>query len=221
MVEKWVVIVVVILSVPVVIMGGLLGLGLLTSGGGSTGGGGGSGSQTGQSEQIFDPLSLTTNYTVAEGPTLTMNGYAREGAVCYSNFTLALEAGRLLRSVHFRLNWTDEPDKSVAMVPVENNPDEFRMNVAWTTGNVDQEAQDISSWGWGKNNHGQSGQANIELEITHTIKAVQRGEGDWTVDLSVISGDYGEDKPLYPSYEDNGNDYTLKIETQVYEPKEF
>jgi hypothetical protein len=52
------------------------------------------------------------------------------------------------------------------------------------------------------------------------MAGVQRGEGQWSVALDMVAGDYTKSyKQVYPSQEDPGNDFTLVIETTVYVPK--
>jgi hypothetical protein len=221
--EKWVIIIIVVLLVPVLLLGGILIFAVAYPGGMTSGTGDGRTVSTTQStsQLVPDPLRLSTNYTVVDGHTYRVDDYIYEGSTYYYNFTVVLEEDCLLKSIVFRLNWTDEPDKEMGPTTLKNNPDEFTLRAEWMHYETAPDNQDIIATTHAENNPGQEGEGRIEIDISHTLLEVSRGEGDWCFSLNIICGDYGkQDKYVKPPYEDEGNDFTLMIETEVYVPRE-
>jgi hypothetical protein len=227
--EKMVVVIIVVLMVPILLIAGGIAFKFLLPGNEAPevdedfdeDGYGDVGSNLGSSQQNFDPHNLRNNYTEADGPSFIVSDYCTEGITYTFNFTVHLTGGRLLKTLASTVNWTDEPDNNAGPVEMPNEPDEFKLDVVWLMDENTPDSQELHGDARGKNNNGRAGQASVEFEVLHTILEVQRGEGPWTVELDVLAGDYGKsDKPVYPTQPDDGNEFTLKITSTVYVPKE-
>ena len=158
------------------------------------------------------------DYEAVEGPTFTVNEYLAENTPGEYSWTVPLNEDEYLHSIVFTLTWEDEPDVNAGpggVITFANQPDQFSLDLFQAADpDDDTTTEDSYTEGPNSNPRGDQGMITYNQAYDHEKKESMNGAGSWVI--TVTCGTCGDQEGYLRTQQDNGNDFSLEVTTQIY-----
>jgi hypothetical protein len=154
-------------------------------------------------------LTDWTKYEILPGAQIALSDYADQDSETVEEISVPEEN---VLTITFTLTWEDEPDTVYGFRTYENQGDSFTLSVVAPDNSSERDGPKV-------NEHGEPGEAIVEIVFEPDIDPYLNGTGNYqvTIECGECQGSFSNG-PI--GFADNGNDWELTVEYEYYSKEE-